>query len=67
MIYEKKCLALTAGVGEWRKKQVFSRGSRVFVGEFKTKLGQNWVKKCGMAREVLWNREKCKYLSTFVG
>ena len=55
MIYEKKCLALTAGVGKYTIYLVFTRSSRVLVSEFKTKLGQNWVKKRGMAREVSRN------------
>lgn len=49
------CLFVTAGVENGRIIQVFSRGSRVLVGEFKTKLGQNWVEKCDIARGVYKN------------
>lgn len=31
-----------------RRNPVFARGSRVRVGEFRTRLGQNCVKKCGV-------------------
>ena len=48
-----------------RINPVFSRGLRVLVGEFRTGLGQNCVKKRGVASEVLRSWVKCKYLSTF--
>lgn len=46
---------------------MFSRGSRVFECEFKTKLGQNWVKKRGVAEEVSRNRKNVKICRLFLG
>ena len=38
----KSYLSATAGVENERINLVFSRCSRVFVGEFRTDFGQNW-------------------------
>ena len=64
-MYKKKCSDITAGVLKYRKNQVFSRKSRVSVGDFRKKLRQNLVRSVVWRKKEHKNREKCKYLSTF--